>query len=152
VVSREKFRYFELQLHRVGCLSDRCLVGAAPAPLLATSAPQAYTLDAYAAAYGTLGYTPCSSGGHELGFEKIVIFTDPTGFPTHAARQLGNGNWTSKLGYYVDIEHTTPEALNGPNHGAPALFMRRPRPAWRCPLALLRRVLAVVQHWYRGML
>jgi len=86
----------------------------------------AYTLAAYMVAYATLGYEQCSEGTYESRFEKIVIFADPNGFPTHAARQLENGRWTSKLGPHIDIEHATPEALNGPDYGSPAVFMRRP--------------------------
>ena len=89
--------------------------------------PSAYTLAAYSTAYATLGYQRCSDGTFEAKFEKIVLFADANGVPTHAARQLDSGRWTSKLGSHVDIEHATPEALNGPDYGAPAIFMRRPR-------------------------
>ena len=105
-------------------------------------APAARTLAAFEAAYRTLGYEPYASERFELRFEKVAIFTNPAGVPTHAARQLDNGRWTSKLGRDVDIEHATPHALNGPDYGAPALFMRRRRSPWRLMVALLRRLAA----------
>lgn len=84
------------------------------------------TLTAYAAAFETLGYSPCGDGALETGWEKIVIFTLADGTPAHAARQLETGVWTSKIGGAEDIEHTAPEAVACPMYGAPALFMRRP--------------------------
>ena len=35
------------------------------------------------------------------------------GLPTHAARQLSDGNWTSKLGPNIDITHSL-SGLEGP--------------------------------------
>ncbi len=100
-----------------------------------------YTLQAYTEAYATLGYEPCHTGDLTIAFEKVVLFADAAGTPTHAARQLDNGRWTSKLGPDVDIEHATPDALNGAEYGTPVLFMQRPRPLWRWPLALIKRIL-----------
>ena len=47
------------------------------------------------------------------------------GKPTHAARQLGDGRWTSKLGKEVDITHTL-VGLEGPVYGQVAAYLRRP--------------------------
>ncbi|KYC37161.1 hypothetical protein WA1_46890 [Scytonema hofmannii PCC 7110] len=51
--------------------------------------------------YQTFGYTRCNSFELESGFQKIAIYTKPSGeldgVPTHVARQLPNGRWTSKL-------------------------------------------------------
>jgi hypothetical protein len=112
-------------------------------------ATQATTLAAFEEAYATLGYARCASGRFELRYEKVAIFADGTGKPTHAARQLESGRWTSKLGRAVDIEHATPDALAGRYYGAVALFMCRPRPWWRRPVAALRRVCAVLHVAYR---
>lgn len=46
--------------------------------------------------------------------------------PRHAARQLPNGRWTSKLGDHVDIEHAALDAVGGDFYGEPAVFMRKP--------------------------
>jgi hypothetical protein len=85
------------------------------------------TVDAFLRAYGTLGYVQCADGALEAGIEKVVIYVDAAGTPTHAALQLQDGRWTSKLGDFEDIEHSTPETLSGPRYGAPSIYMRRRR-------------------------
>jgi hypothetical protein len=87
-------------------------------------APRKYTLKAYESAYRTLGFRSCDNSEPELGFEKIAVFADRTGAPTHAARQLSNGRWASKCGQHVDIEHDL-EAIGGGSYGEVVLFMRR---------------------------
>ena len=69
------------------------------------------TVEAFLAAYATLGFAPCADAGHEHGVEKIALYCDGSGTPTHAARQLASGRWTSKLGEWEDIEHHTPDVL-----------------------------------------
>jgi hypothetical protein len=76
-----------------------------------TDAPRDYSLDAYVRAFESLGFERCDSSELEPGFEKVAVFADATG-PTHAAKQLSNGNWSSKLGILEDIEHVL-EALVG---------------------------------------
>jgi hypothetical protein len=56
------------------------------------------SLDALGAAFGTLGYVLCDNAEPETGFEKVALYADAVGLPTHAARQLPSGAWTSKLG------------------------------------------------------
>ncbi len=85
--------------------------------------PQEATLDAFCEAYMTLGYEECSDGNLEAGYEKVAIYC-LGGKPTHAARQLPDGNWTSKLGMSHDISHPL-RALNGPSYGEPVAFLRR---------------------------
>lgn len=85
------------------------------------------SLDAFVAAYGKLGYEPCTSGVLENTFEKVAIFVDAGGAPTHAARQLPSGRWTSKLGRLEDIEHVTLDELCGEAYGKIGIFLRRPR-------------------------
>ena len=91
-----------------------------------SEAPLEVTLAAFEAAYAVLGYTKCSDGALKRRFEKIAIYADFHGTPTHAARQLPNGRWTSKLGRDIDIEHTL-EALEGDQYGSVARFMKRKR-------------------------
>jgi hypothetical protein len=88
--------------------------------------PSVTTLEAFETVFRLLGYQRCASGEADPGLEKVVIFANAQGQPTHAARQLANGRWTSKLGREVDIEHETPDALNGEGYGSPVLFMSRP--------------------------
>ena len=91
--------------------------------------PREPTVAAFIAAFQTLGYEPCADGTAEPGFEKIAIFT-LNGKPTHAARQLPSGRWTSKLGKWVDIEHATAESVaTFPKcsiYGRPTQYMRKP--------------------------
>lgn len=85
------------------------------------------TLEAFVEAYRTLGYEPCVTSAHEDGFEKVAIYVDRDELPQHAARQLENGRWTSKLGELEDIEHTL-EGLEGAHYGRIAQVLRRPIP------------------------
>jgi hypothetical protein len=93
-------------------------------------APVDTTIDAFLAAYGTVGFAECTSSDPEIGIEKIAIFGTINAAggiePTHAALQLPNGQWTSKLGRNVDIEHATLEAVSGPLYGIPVRYMKRP--------------------------
>ena len=91
-------------------------------------APRQLTVDAFVQAYATLGYTVCRNGSTESGFEKIAIYADASGTPTHAARQLPNGGWTSKLGPAEDISHQGTATVEGPTYGTVVRFMRRPIP------------------------
>jgi hypothetical protein len=83
------------------------------------------TIEAFVELYGTFHYEPCSDDSLESGYEKVVIYAIGT-IPTHAAKQLSDGSWTSKLGTYEDIQHRDLECLNGPCYGQPVRFMRRP--------------------------
>jgi hypothetical protein len=86
--------------------------------------PREETLKAFELAYRTIGYRTCDHGELESGFDKIAVFVNRTGEPTHAARQLANGKWTSKCGENVDIEHEL-NAVGGGTYGEAALFMKR---------------------------
>jgi len=82
-------------------------------------------------AFETLGYKYCLNGALENETEKVAIFgykaPDGSAIPTHAALQLENGEWTSKLGRFEDIAHPDVNAVNGPVYGRPLVFMSRPR-------------------------
>lgn len=86
------------------------------------------SLENYRRAFATVGFEDCDTGDLEKGFEKVAIFVDAENVPIHAARQLPNGRWTSKLGKGIDIEHDF-EALEGdPAIGNLGCFMQRPSP------------------------
>lgn len=89
--------------------------------------PHELTLDAFAQAFGTLGYVPCDHADLEQDFEKVAIYAN-SDVPKHAARQLPSGRWTSKLGRSERIEHDL-YALEGSNYGQIAMKMRRPKRA-----------------------
>jgi hypothetical protein len=77
------------------------------------SIPRECTLERFEQAFGLRGYHVCESTDHEPGVEKVAIYVNSRGVPTHTARQLSNGRWTSKLGRLVDIEHVRPEDVGG---------------------------------------
>lgn len=87
--------------------------------------PRENTLETFIEAYALLGYNICKDGIYEEGFEKIAIYADDNRKPTHAARQLSSGRWTSKLGSSEDIEHTTLDDLYSSVYGIIAVFMKR---------------------------
>ncbi|HYT88253.1 MAG TPA: hypothetical protein VEL76_06005 [Gemmataceae bacterium] len=86
--------------------------------------PKEETLAAFFAAFATLGYIPCASADQEIGVEKVALYAVGD-IPTHAARQLSSGQWTSKLGLNVDIEHTTPEVIAGGVYGEVVAILAR---------------------------
>ena len=91
--------------------------------------PRELTLEAFIQAYGTIGYFPCDNSEVEPGFQKIAIYAkedsvNDAGQPTHAARQLPNGRWTSKIGYFEDIEHEL-NALRGYYYGEVVQILKR---------------------------
>ena len=86
--------------------------------------PRERTLDAFKAAYATLGFEGCDGGELEQGYEKIAIYA-LRAKPTHAAKQLPNGHWASKIGREEDIEHETVSGVTGDNYGEVAVYLKR---------------------------
>lgn len=82
------------------------------------------TLSAFIQAFAVLGYSVCVTGDLESDREKVAIFAS-NGQPTHAARQLPDGLWTSKCGAGHDIVHAM-DGLNGNIYGRPEVFLARP--------------------------
>jgi hypothetical protein len=82
------------------------------------------SLAAFLAVFATHGYSPCPTDEHEPGWEKVVLYA-AAGIPTHVARQLPDGRWTSKLGPAVDIEHTTVNDVAGGAYGEVAAVLSR---------------------------
>jgi hypothetical protein len=74
--------------------------------------------------YKLIGYEICEEHILEKSYEKIAIFLDSHGFPTHAARQLSNGFWTSKLGCEFDIQHTI-QSMSNSVYGNARVYMSR---------------------------
>jgi len=67
-------------------------------------------------------------GRLEEGWEKVAIFVNAEGEPRHFARQLENGNWTSKLIDLIDIEHDNLDCLQGELLGHVNCILMRRRP------------------------
>ena len=74
--------------------------------------PRENTVDSLVTLYEFLGYVKCEDGTYEENFTKVAVFSRGD-TPTHAARQLENGNWTSKLGSNIDVEHSIYGIENG---------------------------------------
>lgn len=89
--------------------------------------PRDYTLQAYVEAFRWLGFVECPDASLEEGWEKVAIFARDDGTPTHAARQLPDGTWTSKLGQLEDIKHYQLEQVSGEHYGQPVVILRRRR-------------------------
>jgi hypothetical protein len=91
-----------------------------------TGVARVETVVAFRDAFATLGYAVCDHEELEVGYEKVALFA-LMGVPKHAARQLGSGRWTSKLGLMEDIEHALQD-LTGMAYGSVVLIMKRPLP------------------------
>jgi hypothetical protein len=84
------------------------------------------TIANFISAFETEGYSLCLNGEVEEGFEKVAIYADANQIPTHAARSLRGGGWTSKLGDEEDIKHVSLESIAGNGYGSPVVFLKRP--------------------------
>lgn len=89
-------------------------------------APREETLDSLRVAFAMLGYAICDHEVAEPGYEKVAFFISAEKVPTHAARQVASGRWTSKLGQLELIEHDLRD-LEGEAYGAVALVLKRPQ-------------------------
>ena len=89
------------------------------------NAPREVTIAAFVTMFEGLGYEACENADLEEGYKKVAIYA-LAGEPKHAARQLPNGSWTSKIGGNIDIEHTL-QGLEGPFYGTVVAFMKKAR-------------------------
>ena len=89
-----------------------------------SKAPRSLAVNTFITVFADRGYESCDDGDLQEGFEKVAIYAE-RGNVTHMARQLPSGQWTSKMGRGIDIEHETLEALEGGSYGAVVHYMRR---------------------------
>jgi len=100
---------------------------------LPRQAPGTETKENFIQAFEWKGYRICRDGKHHKGIEKVAIFL-LNNSPTHAARQLDSGRWTSKCGRSEDIEHETLAAVEGSVYGKATVFLHRRtdgKPFWK---------------------
>lgn len=99
-----------------------------PAPRMywPSRVPRDYSLGALEAAFASIGYVPCDSDALEQGVDKVALFIGGDGRYTHAARQLEDGRWTSKLGPNEDISHELRQ-VEGSAYGTVARLMKKAR-------------------------
>jgi hypothetical protein len=88
--------------------------------------PQNETIEAFVKAFEFKGYTECADGSFEAGFEKVALFAK-NDVPKHAARQVDEYCWTSKLGSHFDIEHEL-KSVEGDHYGKVVRYLKRPKP------------------------
>ena len=84
--------------------------------------PREETLPAFIRAFELAGYSAADNAEFEIGFLKLAIYAQ-NGEPTHAARQLSNGRWTSKLGANMDVEHSL-DGLAGDLYGTVEVILK----------------------------
>jgi hypothetical protein len=89
--------------------------------------PGEETLENFISAFKRIGYKKMLKKDYSLekGFVKVAIYVKGNQNPTHAARQLESGIWTSKIGDEEDIEHTSPVVLEGKEYGTVAVVMKK---------------------------
>lgn len=86
--------------------------------------PQDGKLTTFEKLFNKLGFEICFNEEYEIDYQKIVLFSVDGTHCMHVARQLKNGNWTSKLGVSHDVEHTL-VAMEGGIYGDGVVFMKR---------------------------
>ena len=80
-------------------------------------------------------YTVCIDDTFEDGFQKIAIYGKDDNTGTHAAKQLFDGRWASKMGLLEDIVHTSPTSIEGPSYGHVKVIMKRPNSSFKLATA-----------------
>lgn len=83
------------------------------------------TPDVFHVAFGALGYLEVTDATLDAEYEKVALYFNPqTKLITHAARQLPDGYWTSKLGRFIDCTHEL-SGLEGKDYGVVHSILRR---------------------------
>jgi hypothetical protein len=84
------------------------------------------SVESYVALFAQAGYERWEGVTLEDGYEKVAIYGDESE-GLHAARQLVNGWWASKLGGLQDIHHETLAALEDVQYGTVRAVLRKAR-------------------------
>jgi hypothetical protein len=117
------------------------------------------TVACFIRTFSFLGYTLCDNSRLEFGYDKVALYAIHTTkrpinppsrwqdltdwMPTHMARQLIDGTWTSKLGGSEDVNHFTLDAIEcyGPPPRHP--IFQTYNPIWKneygCPVVYMKR-------------
>jgi hypothetical protein len=86
--------------------------------------PRSESVEVFTEFFVAAGYELCDDGELDAAYEKVALYVDD-GLVVHAARQLPNGRWTSKLGAECDICHNMLGGLEGPVYGQVSVYLRR---------------------------
>ena len=84
--------------------------------------------DTFLKFFQTKGYQVCTDN-NEPECDAIALY-ELDGKVTHAARRLRNGLWTSKLGPWHDIQHSTPYSLEGDIYGKVKYILKKKSTEW----------------------
>lgn len=87
--------------------------------------PKQNSVKTYAQLLHKFGFIKCNDGKLEKGYQKIAIYINAQDTPTHLARQLKNGEWTSKIGTIKDIVHNNLKGLEGKEYGIASFYFKR---------------------------
>lgn len=71
------------------------------------------------------GFILCDDIEYEEDYTRIALFAQ-NGLCSHACRQISNNLWTSKMGPLNDIQHSSPQTLEGDFYGKVHCYMKRP--------------------------
>lgn len=85
---------------------------------------KAAKMETILALFEHFGFEGCKGCDPEEGYERVAIY-GKDGEWTHAAKQISDGKWTSKLGPNQDIEHDTLDCLVGDEYGRVVKILRR---------------------------
>ena len=69
-------------------------------------------------------YERCNDYEAEVGYQKVALY-EAQDLIQHAAAQMPNGRWRSKMGRGPVIEHHSPNSLSGGPYGNPTIIMRK---------------------------
>jgi hypothetical protein len=87
--------------------------------------PRDASLEGFVRVFARRGFVVCDADDHDEDCDKIAIYALDS-LPTHVARQIGPGLWSSKCGKDQDITHAL-GGLEGEEYGQVAVIMRRKR-------------------------
>lgn len=94
--------------------------------------PRTESQEAFGALFEFFGFEPCADALLEQGYEKVALYALGEA-PSHAAWQIVDGRWSSKVGSAGnDGIHSTPDGV-GDAYGVVWAFYRRPRVRWSQP-------------------
>ena len=80
-------------------------------------------MDSLKEACAGLGYRQGHKSHVEYGYQRVALY-EVEDKCQHAAVQMPNGLWHSKMGHGPVIEHRSPESLSGGMYGDATVYMR----------------------------
>ena len=89
-----------------------------------TPATRSNSIESLKEVFVSLGFEQCHDSSAENGYQKVALYEEQ-GVWKHAAVQIPNGRWRSKMGKGPVIEHRSPESLSDSQYGNVGLYMRR---------------------------